>query len=232
MADSSDDQVSALLASVTVHSGKHKGEYVEKIGAATRNLLVWLEYLSSSVSRKSADRLLDATQAAIIETAGCLSLGLVRPAIFSIRVQLELVLAWIYFNDHPIEWGRFETTGIDYQLPAAALKYLRNNSDRYHDRFEVLSKNRRRVNIDPYAILSIHVHSNSPYSAPTIGPLSALVRPEATCEECVGLQQEVVEFVTDVLASWYADKWHDLPSEIKSELRKRMTGAALKEFCK
>jgi hypothetical protein len=162
----SDQQVTGLLAAVTAHSNSHKGEYLNKTITATAQLMVWLSYLRSTISRKTADRLLDAVQATIIETAGCLSLGLVRPAIVSIRAQLELALAWIYFNDHPVEWARFEKNGRDYQLPAVAIRYLVNNSDRYLERFKLLAEKKRRTTEDPYGILSIHVHSNSHYSAP------------------------------------------------------------------
>ena len=225
-------QVSDLLLALSAHCATHKGEFLKKIVSATRPLMFWLDYLRNTISRQTADRLLDATQAAIIEVAGCLSLGLVRPAIPSIRVQLELVLGWIYFNDHPVEWIRFEKTTRDYEFPGAVIKYLSANSDRYHDRFKLLASKKTRKTGDPYGVLSIHVHSTSPYSAPNIGPLSALVRPAASCNECVGLQVEVTEYLSDVLASWYADRWHDLPTPITTGIKARLGSAKLKEFCR
>src|ERR1700676_2613843 len=101
MTGSSEDRVEELRLAINDHFAKHKANYLNNCIDATKLLLIWLGYLRSSVSRNVADRLLDATQATCIEVAGCLSNGFVRPAIFSIRSQLELLLAWVYFNDHP-----------------------------------------------------------------------------------------------------------------------------------
>jgi hypothetical protein len=232
MADDSDLQVANLIAIVNTHSAKHKGEFLKKIINATEMPMLWLGYLRNTVSRKMADRLLDATQASIIEAAGCLSLGLVRPAILSVRLQVELLLAFVYFNDHPVEWFRFERTGENYQLPSAVITYLNRYGDRYQERFRLLAAKKTRKIEDPYSVLSVHVHATSPYSAPPLGPLEALVRPATTCDECISLEEEVAEYVSDVLASWYTDRWHDLPKPITQKIKARLGSATLKEFCR
>jgi hypothetical protein len=124
MAASSDQQVDDLLAAIQLHCKNGKGKYLDGCLAATSLLMEWFGYIRSSISRQVADRLLDAAQATAIEAACCLSVALVRPAVFSIRAQLELTLAWIYFDDHPVEWRFFEKTGKDYPMRAPLIKYL------------------------------------------------------------------------------------------------------------
>jgi hypothetical protein len=45
------------------------------------------------------------------------------------------------------------------------------------------------------------------------------------------LQTEVAEYITDVLASWYADRWHDLPTQVTAEVKARLGAGKLKQFC-
>ena len=117
-------------------------------------------------------------------------------------------------------------------MPAAATAYMNNNNDSYQTRFKILMKHRKRKHEDPYGILSVHVHGTSSFSAPTVVPLASLVRKGSTCDECIDMQVEVSEYLTDVLAAWYVDRWHDFPSEITTELKSRLTALKLKEFCK
>lgn len=227
----SDTQVKALIVAVSNHSGKNLGKYLTDTNAASEVLLSWLSYLRNNVSTGRVDELLDGSQAAIIEVAGCLSLGLVRPAIFSMRAQLEILLAWIYFNDHLVEWRSVFDGERDHPLRGQFLKYMKDYSGRFSKRFDILSKNRQRKNEDPYRILSIHVHCTSTFALPNIGPLSSLVKSDVECTECVQLQGEVAEYLTDILASWYADRWQDLPLNVQESIEKRLNPAKLKIFC-
>jgi hypothetical protein len=156
----------------------------------------------------------------------------VRPAIFSIRSQLELVLAWIYFNDHPVEWRNFEKTGKEFPMRGVLVKYFHANSDRFTDRLKILAKVRKRKDEDPYSLLSIYVHSVTAGAAPLVGQLSTVVQSATRCDECVKLQEEVSEYLTDVLSAWYANRWMDFPPALKAGLQKRLSPALLKEFCR
>jgi hypothetical protein len=87
-----------------------------------RRALRWVEPASRRLSPAPAD------DAGRNQTNWNWRLGFGRPALFSMRAQFELVLAWIYFNDHPVEWRQFETQGEDFPLRAALIKYI-NGSD-------------------------------------------------------------------------------------------------------
>jgi hypothetical protein len=225
-------QVRDLRLAVANHANHNHSRYLNDTTTKGRLVLVWLGYLRLSVSRRWADRLLDAAQGALIEVAGCLSLGLARSAIFSIRAHMELLMAWIYYNDHPFEWTKFEKSGRDYLLHSAVLSYLRNNDEKFQDRFRLLTKYKARTIEDPYGILSIHVHSVSPSSGPAIAPLSSLVQEASVCDEVISLWGEVSEYLTDILCCWYAGRWHDFPPEVRAHLESRLPSPDLAEFCK
>lgn len=229
--DNTKQQSTALLSAVTAFSATAGEKYVGEITTASSSLLEWLSYLRTSIAKNTCDRLLDSVQATVIETIGSLSLGLARPAIFSIRAQLELLLAWVYFNDHPVEWAYFEKTGEDFPMRAQVLSYFRKNRARFSDRLKLLEKTKARTIDDPYAVLSIHVHTISQYSPIKIGPLSSLVQSADRIDECVRLQFSVAEYLYDILTSWYADKWQDFPTAITNSVRHRLSKAQLKDFC-
>lgn len=225
-----DSQSQSLRSAVTTHSEEHGATIVGETADACSHLLLWLDNLRSSVSTGIADEILDGTQAAIQEVAGCLSLGLVRPALFSLRGEIDLLLTWIYFNDHPIEWEYSKSTHEKYPLRAEVLKYLGTYHRKFNQRFELLTKHKSRSTDNPYGLLSVHVHGSSTMAMPITGNLETLVKPEDICGECVQLQAEVAEYLTDVLAAWYADRWADFPPAIMQGIESRLNRIERKKF--
>ena len=184
-----------------------------------------------SFSQPETARLLKATHSTIIECAGCLSLGLVRPAIFAIRGQLELLLAWAYFNDHIVEFRFYEQHLGEFPTRSVFIKFFKNYSKKFDVRYQLLANKRIRADEDPYGLLSTHVHSASEHAAPKFGPLSSLVQASSDCNDCVKLQRDVAEYLTDVLAAWYCEKWQAFPLNIRKSLQSRLSAADLKKFC-
>ena len=83
-----------------------QGESISAQVEQRSTLLVhWLDYLSAFHRTGVADSLLEAARSSVREVAGLLSLGLARPALFSLRGQIDLLLAWLYFKDHGVEWS-------------------------------------------------------------------------------------------------------------------------------
>ena len=227
-----DASAAQLHKTLNVRATTTKGHFVSEVSSAAHPLLVWLQFLRTTISRKIADSLLDAVQASMIEVAASLTLGLVRPAIFSMRVQHELLLAWVYYNDHHVEWGHRERTNEEFITRAVAIKFLRDNDRRFDERFKLLQSKKKRPMDDPYGLLSIHVHTTSHYAAPSVGPLESVVKSLSDCEECVELQKSVAEYLCDVLAAWYASRWHDFPTEISNAIKSRLNTKDLKDFAK
>ena len=198
---------------------------------ATRLPLAWLGYLRSAQTSGTANELLDGFHAALIETAGCLAIGLVRPAMFSMRAQVDILLAWVYFRDHPVEWKHVELTGEKYHLVSEVLRYLRTYDRRFQERLGLLRAERAQGEEDPYRLLSAHVHGQNSATLPPLVAIEKLVQPKNRCLECVALQEEISEYLSDVLASCFVTQWTDLPKSITDSIKRRLGAKKVKELC-
>ncbi len=215
-------QVVALREVTSEHANNIGADICEATYVNSYNLLEWLAYLRTSESTQVCDSLVDGVQGAVIEVAACLSLGLVRPALFSLRAQIDMLLTWLYFRDHPVEWALIQDTGKGFRLKSFIVSYFDEYYPYYKTRFALLGQTRFRVERDPYHLLSVHIHSQTGPTVPSIGALNSVVREEALCNSCVDLQSEVSEYLTDVLLASFADKWASLPKSARDTLNTRL----------
>jgi hypothetical protein len=184
-------------------------------------LVHWLSYLNAFHRTDVADSLLDAVGSSIREVAGVLSLGLVRQALFSLRGQVDLMLAWLYFKDHAVEWAHVNQTADGFKLKKELVQYLDQHVPKFGHRMGILREIATRKEPDPYRLLSAHVHAQSNPVLPNVVDLKDLVRPETACKECAQVAFEVSEFLNDVLLAVYLPNWASLPSAVRSELDAR-----------
>ena len=103
-------QTSDLADAAKAFSWTYGAGLSAKVESNSALLVSWLSYLSVYHRTGVADGLLDAVGSSIREAAGALSLGLVRPALFSLRGQIDLLLGWKYFKDHNVEWAHVNQT--------------------------------------------------------------------------------------------------------------------------
>lgn len=217
------EQVKQLLHAVS-HAGTTNGEALcTKVEAVATPLLLWLEYLLAFRVTGSADELLKGCQSAIVESAACVAIGLVRPALFSLRGQIDLLLCWLYFKDHPVEWQYLERTGEGFMLKKDVLKYLDAHIAGFSTRLGILKQCKLRGEEDPYRLLSAHVHSQSSKVVPTLKALADVVMASRTCSEFVDLQAECIEYLNDILLGVYASAWAALPKPLVDAARNRMS---------
>ena len=193
-------------------------DLAERVGV----LQQWLEYLDISVTNDDARPILIGTKSSLIEVAGCIGLGLVRPATMLMRTQIELMMAWIFFNDHPVEWRYSRETGERYPLYTQTWRYMCNFDKRFEQRFDLLARMKTRTLKEPYGLLSIHVHALTGPALPIAGTLPSIVAEVELCRECLRLQGEVAEFLIDVLFAWFAHRWADLPPAIMEYIKARL----------
>ena len=220
-----------LCKAVALHVGSDGCNILERHERATRLTSSWLGYLRGAQRGGTADELLDGYHAALLETAGCLAIGLVRPAVFSMRSQVDILFAWLYYKDHAIEWRHVELTGEKFHLVSDVLKYLRTYDKRFPERLRLLRGERRDGKEDPYRLLSAHVHSQNSATLPPLGGIEKLVQSKDRCLECVALQENIDEYLSDVLASCFATQWTDLPGSVRRSIRDRLGAKRLKQLC-
>ena len=166
------NNVAALVAAVSQH-GKNVGiDHCRGMQAEADVLLEWLDYLRNSET----------------EAMGCLALGLVKPALSSLRSEIDMMLGWLYFKDHRVEWNHLRDTGRGFQTKAQVLTYVGNHWPKFQARFKLLEQRKTREEHDPYRLLSAHIHGQTDFTAPKVSPLVELVADASLCAECVALQ--------------------------------------------
>lgn len=183
--------------------------------------LKWLNFLNSFKRTGTADEILDAVASTIRETAACIALGLVRPALFSMRTQIDLIIAWLYFKDHPVEWSVVNRTGDGFKLKKELFEYLNNTVEGFGTRYGILKQNSTRKEQDTYRLLSAHIHGQSNPVLPVALNLCDVVREEAVCNEATRLIKELSEYVGDILYAVFASDSASLPKELNAEIVNR-----------
>jgi hypothetical protein len=124
-----------------------------------------------------------------------------------------MVLGWLYYKDHPVEWRRF-VNGADFLGRSDYVEYLEKHVPHFKTRRSALTDGATRSVLEPYHVLSKHVHSQTLAAIPAFGSLAALISGADRCREAVVVQGVVTEYLSDILTAVYADEWHDLPEEI------------------
>jgi len=218
-------QVAALVAAVDAAAAAAGPLLCARNETEARLLLLWLDFLQKYSLTGTADTLLAGCRSAIVECTACLSIGLVRPALFSLRAQIDLLLCWIYFKDHLVEWQFLDRSGEGFKLKTEVLKFLDTHCDGFSEKLGVLRQAKTRRDDDPYRLLSAHVHSQSTKVVPSLSKLSDVVAGKPLCEEVCELQGACAEYLNDILLCIYASKWSSLPQEIVATARSRLNAS-------
>ena len=175
-----------------------------------------------SASETALD-LLNGTQAAALETVAYAYLGLGRAAITAIRLQIELLLGYTYFKDHPVEWDKVRRTGDGFVLFSAVENYHKEMDRTLAARLGMIDQkappNLRRI----YRILSAHVHGQSPYTLPKAGPLESTVLGADLMTSIVEMQQQSMDALSCFLVAVYAGQWPQLPPKFVSRVSQALT---------
>ena len=217
------DQVARLRLCVNEFTDKHGSTLTRQVEEHSSLVLQWLSYLNSYHRTGTADELLAAYSSAIRETSACLALGMIRPALFAMRTQIDLILAWIYFKDHPKEWHRINKTGEGFKLKKELFDYLSNYYAGFGTRYGNLNQISKRKEEDMYRLLSAHIHGQSNPVLPVTVQLSDVVRSEESCKEVAMSTGDLAEYISDVLYATYAEQLHSIPKEIVKSINSRFT---------
>lgn len=231
MSSSVEEKLEALAQAVSDKCHSRGVEIVRDAEGASTLMMHWLDYLIAAKLTGTANCLLFGTQSAVREGVSCIALGLVRPALASLRLQVDLSLGWLYFKDHAVEWSRVQGTGEGFKLKTELMKYLAEHYPRFKARMGILIECRQRTQDDPYRLLSAHIHAQSEMAVPKIVEPSDIVGSKEHQDEVVRLQFECSEFVNDIFWSVYADRWSALSEVLRHSLDARFkTPAQRVEF--
>jgi len=220
-------QSSELLAKIEGHIAKGGQKTASGMQAAVEPLLEWLGHLHAHERTGTGDEFLDGVRSLTLEAVGGASVGLYRSCILSMRGQIDALFSWLYFKDHRVELDRVFRENEGYRSKRESFEYLSDYYPRFSSRFDILKAARTRTSPDPYRALSAHVHSIGFDTIPQLSSLADMVGDDATAGQCVDVQKEVVEFMTDVLLSCFAAKWASLPDAIMDAAKARLSSEKL-----
>ncbi len=224
-------QLSILAQGIQKNCDGDGAEHIARAEAAATPQVLWLSYIEEHQLTGTADCLVNGAYSAIRESAICIALGLVRPAVGAMRLQIDLALGWLYFRHHPVEWDRVQRSGDGFKLKSEILQYLKDNFHHFGHRFTLLEQRRTRDLEDPYRLLSAHMHAQSESTVPQIEEPSSLLAQGPERAEAISLLRECSEYINDLYWCVFSEKRYSLPSGLEELLHSRFkTPADLASF--
>lgn len=221
MSSSLEKELAELSTLIATNCNTRGAAIVTAGEGASTLIILWEGYLRTSHATGTADCLIDGTASAVREGITCVTLGLVRQALNSLRLQIDLSLAWLYFKDHPVEWRKVQDTGEGFKLKTDLLKYMGDSIVRYPARFSLLRDSKTRTLDDPYRLLSAHLHGQSASVLPQVQKPKDIVATIKAQDEVLELQRECSEYINDIFWSVFADSWTSIPAELRKTLEGR-----------
>ena len=194
---------------------------VDQMVQAAQDLTEWLQYFRTT-SSGTASELLDGIQSSMLEAIAYSAMGLARASLAAIRQEIELVLAFTFFRDHPVEWRRVRDTGDGFKLPTEIRKYHSEQSQDLATRLDLIDKLCPLSMGKLYRILSAHVHGQSPHTIPRAAELPSMVKDDVTMQSVAEMQRAVSEALSFYLVAVYAKEWTELPEPIVKRVAKQI----------
>lgn len=217
-----DNQLTELARQLSSNCGPDGVALVQKAEFASLPLMLWLDHVKAHKLTGVADELIDGCLSAIRESAVCIALGLVRPALSAMRVQIDLSLGWLYFRKHELEWSRIQSSGDGFKLKTDVLKHLEDHIPAFKYRCLLLKKRRTRRTEDPYRLLSAHIHAQSVHTLPVVITPESIIGSTASQHEAVEVLSECSEYISDLYWGCFGDQWFGLPENLRAPLEERL----------
>lgn len=222
------DPYDELLGHVNDHFKGNRALALKAQGAMVTTE-AWLSKFRTEYSGSPALRLAEAGHSAAVEVVSAVSLGLARPAVFSLRSHFELFLMFLFYKDHLKELRAADEDMEFMKLPGEITKYLKRYCPDYENRLKVLDLRKTRPK-EPgaYHRLSAIVHGSSQTAAPSAGlPKDVCFEPK-TLEPLVALVADICEELSDIAVSAHEGNWLSLPTVVQQSLAARGADADLK----
>jgi hypothetical protein len=215
----------------TNSTSKTYGETLgERCGANSQKLIEWVHWYRTKRRAEWCLDLLTGVEASVREAAGCIALGLGRPAILAIRTQIDLLLGYTYFYEHPAEWRRLSQSGDGFKLKAELIRYHAELTPGFGPRRDVLETAAPPSLDEVYRKLSAHVHGQSSHSVPKIKELKDLVWTESALKEVVEMQAHAARAVSFFLSAVHGHELTEIPQAFVDDVKSVLSPKQEKVF--
>lgn len=196
---------------------------MEKATDACQELLSWIDYLKSLFPECCASELLDGAKSAMLESVAYIGLGLNRAAIGAMRTQMDLLLGFTFFYNHPHEWDSVNRTGTGFQLRSDIDKYHKETRKGFASNVGVIENSEGTSLLSVYRILSAHIHGQSPLTVPKAGKFIELISSDSFLDSLIELQLKVSRTVSNYLTAVFLAEGINPPFEIGTRIKEQLT---------
>lgn len=211
---SNQDELAGILSKLQGFITSDGVALLEQGLSDTKELLLWIHYFRSHHGSKGATELLDGCQAAALEAVTYIGLGLSRAAISAIRLEIDLLLAFSFFCDHPKEWLRLQNTGDGFKLRSDIYNYHKEVDKEFGQRLTMIDHAQKKSLEQVYRHLSSYIHGQSPLTTPKSITVSDMVGTPAFAASVLVVQKETTVCLSNYLLAVHARDWSELPTEI------------------
>lgn len=228
-----EDQLQQACEAIVAHA---KGPGVllgNNCAAAAKPILTWVDWYQRSRPHSHALELLSGTEASVLEAVSYVSMGLARAALTAIRAQVDLVLGFTYFREHPAEWRLVNWTGDGFKLRSDIFKYQKEidpGRGGFNDRLGIMDQQNKPTLETCYRILSAHLHGQSANTLPKTGTIVELVATLDTLRDVVRLQEQTAIALSGYLLTLHAHEWNELPPDLVAWGKQLLTRDQQKAF--
>ncbi len=216
-------QFDELLESITTKDKATSLLHMEQATKSCSELLLWLDILSSQFPLSPAKDLLVGARSAMLESVAYIGLGFGRATITAIRTQIDLILAFTYFCNHPQEWETVSTTGTCFQLRSAIDKYHNETKSNFKKKLAIVEHSENNSIAKLYKTLSAHIHGQSPLTTPKSGHFNELVKTDTFIESLIEIQKQVDTCLSNYLTVVYIEMNISPPLKISTRIKEQLT---------
>lgn len=221
--DTIDTQFKLLVDNITNQDLTSSTERMEKATKACKELLVWIDFLKGLFPNCCCPELLNGAKSAILESVAYIGLGLNRAAIGAIRIEIDLLLGYTFFYNHPQEWDLVNKTGDGFMLRFAIDKHHEKHRKNFTNNFRMIENSEGTTLTSLYRILSAHIHGQSPLTVPQAGKFTELIASDSFLESLIELQLKVSRSVSNYLAAVFLAEEINPPLDIEKRIKEQLT---------
>lgn len=203
-------QCESAINNIRASLHNHSVELAKVAEVESGELLLWLTHLKSTSSGVAVS-LVDGAKSAALEAISYIALSLGSASMNAIRTQVDLVLSYTYFCDHPKEWEVLTQSGNGFKLKSEIVSYHKEIDKGFLQRLNII-EDASGVSLDKiYRTLSAHIHGQSPFTMPKSTAVTDLIFEKELLSSVVILQKQTSLMLSNFLTALHAPHWVDLP---------------------
>lgn len=201
---------------------------IEKPAKALKLSKEWIATERAQHGDNPASVLLDAARLSAIESCSSWAIGLNRGAASSIRTYTESAVSWLYYKDHPVEFGLVKNLISDLKLPKAIQVYLKEIDKGFEKSYGILRKYMNRSDEYFYTNVSSYAHAHPAFLLDG-KDMSELVVSNPPTDQFMAICQQLDEFIHDQYTTHFRHSWDTVPSICRDDIKTRL-GVKLQDF--